>query len=292
MSAVIHHDFDEGVTLRNRTRYTDYDKFYQNYNAGAINATGTSVQMSAYNNYQSRKNIFNQTDLSTTVEIGSVKHKLLAGIELGQQSTDYLRKTGTFPTFFNATSITIPLALSAMSLPVNYIFGASTSDRNGYSKASTTGIYLQDQIEFSKKFHLIAGVRHDQFNVDYRDNLTGAKLSSRDNLVSPRFGAVSKPTEAVSLYANYSLAYFPRSGDQLNGLTTTNQALDPEKFVNYEIGAKWDMTSALSSHIAVYRLNRSNVAIPDPVNAGAFSLVDGQRTHGVELGVTGNITKK
>ena len=35
----VSHDFGGGVTLRNRTRYADYDKFYQNIFPGLVNAT-------------------------------------------------------------------------------------------------------------------------------------------------------------------------------------------------------------------------------------------------------------
>lgn len=42
--------------------------------------------------------------------------------------------------------------------------------------------------------------------------------------------------------------------------------------------------------MAVYRLNRTNVAIADPANSTSFLLVDGQRTTGVEVGLSGNIT--
>ena len=36
-----------GFTLRNRTRYTEYDKFYQNVYPGSVNAAGTAVAIAA-----------------------------------------------------------------------------------------------------------------------------------------------------------------------------------------------------------------------------------------------------
>lgn len=70
----------------------------------------------------------------------------------------------------------------------------------------------------------------------------------------------------------------------------TNQALDPEKFRNYEVGAKWDFTPGLAFMAAVYRLDRSNVIAPDPVDPTVSRLVDAQRTKGVEVGLSGNLT--
>ena len=62
-TVVLDHEFSETVSLRNRTLYGDYNKFYQNVFPGAIDATAGTVAISAYNNEQLRENIFNQTDL-------------------------------------------------------------------------------------------------------------------------------------------------------------------------------------------------------------------------------------
>ena len=100
-----------------------------------------------------------------------------------------------------------------------------------------------------------------------------------------------KPVEPVSLYANYSVAYVPRAGDQLTSLTVTNATFKPEKFINYEVGAKWDMNPNLAFTAALYQLNRENVQITDPNSpAGNQILVDGQETKGLELGMTGKLT--
>jgi outer membrane receptor protein involved in Fe transport len=60
-------------------------------------------------------------------------------------------------------------------------------------------------------------------------------------------GLVFKPIETVSLYASYSRSYLPQSGDQFTSLDLTSQALEPEKFDNYEIGAKWELRPAWCS---------------------------------------------
>ena len=68
-------------------------------------------------------------------------------------------------------------------------------------------------------------------------------------------------------------------------------ALAPEKFTNYELGAKWDFHHDLAVTAAVYRLDRRNVAITDPADPTKSLLVDGQRAQGVELGLTGRLTR-
>lgn len=286
-NALVERDLGNGVTLRNRTRYADYDKFYQNVFPGAVNAAGTTVSISAYNQATQRENLFNQTDLIFSLDTGGIKHKLLAGVELGRQETDNFRSEGFFPG--NATSTTVPVSNPRTSLPLIFRQNATSADNSGTAKVA--GLYLQDQIELSRQWEAVLGLRYDKFDVDFRNNRTGAEFSTSDNLLSPRVGLIYKPIQPLSLYANYSMSYVPRAGEQLASLSLTTQALDPEEFKNYEIGAKWDVRPDLALTAAVYRLDRKNVAVTDPSDSTRSLLVDGQRSKGVELGVNGQITK-
>jgi catecholate siderophore receptor len=289
-NALIDHDFGNGVTLRNRTRYADYDKFYQNVFPGAVNANGTMVAISAYNNATQRKNLFNQTDVVFSAQTGSIKHVLLTGAELGRQETDNFRNTGFFTSVGpNTTSVLVPVSNPRTNLPITFRQNATDADNHGVAK--TAALYAQDQIEFSPQWQAVLGARFDRFDVDFRNNRNGSAFSVTDNTVSPRAGLIYKPVEPVSIYANYSVAYLPRAGEQLSSLSLTNQALDPEEFTNYEIGAKWDVRPDLALTAAVYRLDRSNVIAPDPNDVTRSILVDGQRTKGVEIGLGGNVTE-
>jgi catecholate siderophore receptor len=102
---------------------------------------------------------------------------------------------------------------------------------------------------------------------------------------------IYKPIVPLSIYGSYSLTYLPRAGEQLSSLSPTNQALDPEEFVNYEVGAKWDVMTSLSFTAALYRLDRGNVVVPDPTDPAVSILVDAQQTKGLELGVNGYLTR-
>jgi len=290
-TAVFDHGFGNGVSLRNRTLYGDYDKFYQNVYPGAaatVDENGVMVApMSAYNNAQQRENLFNQTDLVFSLSTGSVEHELLTGMEIGRQETDNFRNTG----FFNdeLETVTAPVSSPTISIPVT--FRQDEDDNDNHVEADVAAIYVQDQVKLSEHFQAVLGLRYDQFDVDFDNNRTGVRLESDDDLVSPRAGLIYKPVEPVSLYASYSVTYLPRSGAQMTSLTATNEALDPEEYENYEIGAKWDLRPDLSLSAAVYRLDRTNVAIPDPLDPSLSILVDGQKTEGVELGISGQVTE-
>jgi catecholate siderophore receptor len=288
-SALIEHRFSKRLTLRNRSSYGDYDKFYQNVFPGAVNAAGTEVSLSGYNNGMKRENLFNQTDLVLTARSGRLEHTLLVGAELGRQVSDNVRTTAFFTTLGpNTTSVNVPVSDPVTSLPVEFRPNATDADNHGVS--TVAAIYAQDQLVLSSHLQAVVGLRYDDFGVDFKNNRTATDLSSDDGLVSPRVGLIYKPVTPVSVYASYSLSYLPRAGEQLASLSLTNQALEPEQFTNYELGAKWDLAPGLSFTAAGYQLDRSNVVAPDPTDPSRSILVDGQRTKGIELGLGGNLT--
>lgn len=285
-SAAVEHRIG-GLTIRNRTLFGDYDRAYQNYVPGAVTADRSRVALTAYNNATRRQNLFNQTDVTYGLRTGDVKHTLLAGFELGRQVTDNFRNTG----YFNgsATSISVPYASPTIATPVT--FRQSATDADNHLRANVGAFFAQDQVELSSRLQVVAGARFDRFDLDYRNNRNGDDLSRVDNLVSPRAGVVFKPIDALSLYGSYSVSYLPSSGDQFSSLTSVTEQVEPEQFRNYEVGAKWSASSALSLTTAVYRLDRSNTRSTDPNDPTRIVQTGSQRTNGFEVGVTGQVVR-
>jgi catecholate siderophore receptor len=253
---------------------------------GAVTANQQQVAMTAYNNATDRTNVFNQTDLTYLASTGSVRHTLLAGAELGRQVTDNFRNTG----FFNntATSILVPYAAPTITTPV--AFRQSATDADNHLRTNLAATYVQDQVELSQHVQLLGGLRFDRFDLEYHNNRNGDTLPRVDNLLSPRAGLVVKPIVPLSVYGSYSVSYLPSSGDQFSSLTVITQQVEPEKFTNYEVGAKWDVQPALSLTAAVYRLDRTNTRSTDPNDPTRIVQTGSQRTSGYELGVNGAIT--
>jgi catecholate siderophore receptor len=287
-SLVVDHSFGNGASLRNRTLFGDYDKFYQNVFAGGAVDAGTGlVPLSAYNNEQLRENFFNQTDFSIAFETGAIGHEILAGIELGRQVTDNFRETG----YFNDTDLVFLAPASDPTVSVPVTFRQSATDADNHGRATVAAAYVQDQIRLSPQWLAVIGLRYDRFDMDFENHRTGDRIETSDDPVSPRGGLIYKPFEDLSLYASYSKSFVPRAGSQLASLTPTNAAFDPEEFENLEAGAKWDLNPGLSLTAAVFQLDRTNVVIPDPNDPSSSILVDGQRTEGIELGIGGRISE-
>ena len=285
VNALIEHKFDNEVTIRNRTRYATQDKFYQNVYPNAVNAAGTGVDINAYNDTTQRNTFFNQTDLLFSLNTGEVKHDLVVGLEIGHQETDNLRNTGTFNNTA-ATFVNVPTSNPITTAPIAF----TTLATDNHSVMKQTSLYAQDQIKLLPQLQAILGLRYDRYEVDFRNNITASDINTSDNFLSPRVGLVYKPIETVSIYTSYSLAYVPRAGEQLTSLTVTNKALEPEKFKNVEVGAKWDIQPNLALTTAVFKLDRTNVIIQDPNNTALSILGGGQSNKGFELGLAGRVT--
>src|SRR2546423_1667184 len=212
-TAVIEHDFESGLKIKNNSRYANYDKMYQNvFPGGPVNAAGTTVNLTAYNNETDRQNLFNQTDLTYKINTELVRHTLLAGTELSRQSGLSFRQDGFFA---NGTQLLPVSALNPVSFDPVTFRNIATGANNTY-RLNVAAAYAQDQIEITKYLQLIGGVRFDRFDLDSTDRRTNITVNRIDNLVSPRFGVVVKPGENVSLYGRYSVPYLPSPGGQFS----------------------------------------------------------------------------
>jgi catecholate siderophore receptor len=286
-SATLEHVIGRFI-IRNRTLFGDYDRFYQNYVPGAVTADKSKVALTSYNNATNRRNLFNQTDTTFYLNTGNIKHNFVLGAELGRQLTDNFRRTG----FFNntSTSILVPYENPTITTPVT--FRQSATDADNHLKTNFGATYVQDQIEVSRYLQFVTGVRFDYFDLEFHNNRNNETLRRIDRLVSPRAGVIVKPVSEVSLYANYGVAYLPSSGDQFSSLTVITQQVKPEKFSNYELGAKWDVRRNLALTTAVYRQDRTNTRATDPNDPTRIVQTGSQRTNGFELGLNGTVTSK
>jgi catecholate siderophore receptor len=160
--------------------------------------------------------------------------------------------------------------------------------------------YVQDQIAITRYVDILAGVRFDSFNLKFQSDLDedgryapGATRFRRiDNVWSPRFGLVMKPRENVSFYGAYSRTFLPAAGDQFTNLEgelvrgdVDPQTLAPQKFENFEIGFKAELSPRLLFTGALYQLDRSNHVLEYQED---FNLVTSTRTRGGEIGLVGN----
>ncbi|MGB5724139.1 MAG: TonB-dependent siderophore receptor [Parasphingorhabdus sp.] len=286
----VEHDFTDELSFSSTTQYGDYDKLYRNIypvdarsNDIRLTPTANSVTLDGYVDTTDRENFITQGNLLWTGETGALGHSLLLGYEIGQQQSANARQDVLFAASNDdqvVVPLTDPIAVPAFTFPV--------LNRSTMSDLKFLSLYVQDQISIGDHFDIIGGVRFDRFDLDVNDIQNGILLSRTDEKFSPRFGAIYKPQENISIYASYAKSFLPRSGDQFLTLDPINANLAPETFENYEIGVKWDLTPALSLTSALFRLDRDDQSILLD-NQGNTTL-SGSRTEGVEFQLVGKLT--
>lgn len=276
-------ELTDNLKLTSTILYGDYDKIYNNaYANGALNTATNEVALGAYSDPTTRENFIAQGNLIWDVATGPLDHKILFGLEYGSQKTANQR----YNTSFSPSNL---FDLDTMVYP-SVTF--TTPSRNTHSDVSFFSAYTQDQISLGAHFDLVLGLRYDHFKIKGIDIQDSNRAFGRtDNKVSPRFGLIYKPQENISIYGSFSQSFLPRAGDQFTTMTASQQNLAPEKFTNYELGAKWDIRSNLNATAAVFQLDRTNATTPDPANVLATINIGETRTQGVELALTGNILR-
>src|SRR5205085_107183 len=107
---------------------------------------------------------------------------------------------------------------------------------------------------------------------------------------SPRAAVIVKPIDTVSLYTAWSINYLPASGDQFSALSPGTLILQPQKFDQTEVGAKWNINPKLLFTAAVYELKRTNVPIANPADPTQFFPSGSHLIRGFETALTGYVT--
>ncbi len=277
----LEHNFSDHLNLKNTTRYTDYDKYYSNIYANS-SVQSDSVTLSAYYDNTQRQNFFNQTDVTWNFDTADISHTLLTGMEIGTQDNRRYRLTDTDQ-------------VVSIHNPTGSAWNYGTYNRDKRTNISYRSVYAQDQIKFNDQHQIVIGFRHDDYETDFNlvaenSALVGDKFKINDRMISTRLGYIYNPSPEVSYYLSYSNSFQPRNGDQLDAISSSNANEDPEKFINYEIGTKWQINSKLFATVAIYQLNRERMQITDPNDSLNKIIVDGQRSRGVEISINGRLT--
>ena len=285
--------------------YGDYEKLYVNFYATDYDLAGEfdtnidfdTVELDGYIDLTKRDNLILSGNLVSEFATGDINHTFILGTEFIQTSSDQNRFNPVFSTNNDDRerfAVDRPITINGLA-GTNYLgetFTVPFSDLNDDTRVDLDvySFFVQDEIELTENFHVVLGARFDSFDIKVFNAAPDA-LETRtrtDEEVSPRFGAIYKPQENLSIYASYSESFLPRSGEQYANINGSNDALDPNTFTNQEIGIKWDFAQGLSFTAAIFENEQSSPQVADS-DPSTLDVIDSEIS-GFEFQLAGSVT--
>lgn len=280
----VEHRLGERLRLRNKTYYRQLDwKTDGTLLLGAFPDPMTGgLQVSRVLNMldDDQALVGNQFEVVIEADTGGITHQLLAGVELAGYDDEFRLDFAQLPALDLFDPVETATRGALFSIPLSA----------GDVRSTVIAPYVVDQIRFNDRFQLLAGVRYDNidFEGDYvlTDPLTGLPFSESvdrdDSEVSPMLGLLLAPNADLSLYANASRSYAPASARVVG-------EREPEQSTQVELGVKKRFGDRLRGTLAVYELERDNIAIPD--DNGITQQAGDQRSRGVELEIVAEASR-
>lgn len=221
-----------------------------------------------------------QAEVEGKLNTGSLRHTVLVGIEssrlfVGQYGEASARGSSQYAIDINQPTYNLPST------------AARTPYFNSQDYQRATGLFLQDQIDLTDRWKLLAGVRIDRVHQDFTDAVAASHTVQSHTAASPRAGLTYMLSPRSSVYASYSRSFRPNTGADEHGV-----AFDPTRGKALEVGAKWQSADQrLSASTALFDIRKSNVLTTSPTNSN-FQIAAGEvRSRGVEADVAGQLDK-
>lgn len=254
------------------------------FNYGGLQADNRTLNRSAQIFGQDVMTHSGNIDLNGKFELFGTKHNLLIGADGFHATTESAAISGPAPSIDIFNPIYGQVNFGALTTPNGFF----------YRKESWLGGYVQDQITFFDKLHLLLGARYDSVTTGALftpASLAAAKagrVAQHDDAFSPRLGLLYQVQDWLSIYGNYTTSFSAN-----NGLSVTGAKFDPQRGKQYEIGLKAETPDQrFSSTLAFFHLTKSNLLTDDPNQADPnFQILAGKvRSQGIELDIAGQIT--
>ncbi|MFV3075243.1 TonB-dependent siderophore receptor [Niveispirillum fermenti] len=287
-SLLLTHRFAPSIVFSSRTRYshmdTDYREVYSDLSDGGYavyvspfaDAEETLLRREFYVNREKSKVLNTDNNLSVGFTTGPLKHNVLFGVDytwFDQSKDEGFSCSGWLeaPCFAGGSPPPINIYNPQYGAPFDF----------GYTnfleyKSTQLGVYVQDQISYDDRVHVLLGLR--------RDRATSERNGVRElkqNAWSFRGGIIAELVAGISPYFSYSESFLPVPGGDFAG-----NSFSPRTARQYEGGAKWEPMRGALLTVAYFDIKESNYVSQDPNNIQNFIQGGSVGSKGVEVEAT------
>lgn len=306
---ILNHQINSNWTLNSVIAYQNYTKDYFSterlqwyYNHPS--QPDRSWKRPLNRSYNEQNTASMQINLNGEVNTGSLKHKILFGADgdLGNNDTYTFfnpsngKSYGT--SYFYGTNGN-PNGILLLDNPATWVSGAMPESKKSARTrvpVQRAGIYVQDFLEISRQFKVLAGLRWSYLEnktseVSVYNGFDATKApkvapSQTDRAFSPKAGLVYTPTENMTVYGTYTNSFVPNSGLDIN-----REPLKPSVVDQFEIGLKQNLfNNSVALNLNAYQITNNNTYQTSLTDSTLKEFAGKVRSRGVELDIQGNPT--
>ncbi|MBZ4188903.1 TonB-dependent receptor [Niabella sp. 3A5MI-3] len=270
-----------------QTNYLYSVGYYKSLYWTALNMVNDSMYSRVVRNQtpETFGNIEVQQNFIGDFKIGSIRNRLVAGIDYNHNYNDLYRATVNFDV------INIRQPLKGMSIPAL----DSMSAKQGFSTTSTVAknasVYASDVVNITDHLLAMLSLRVDRFSTKGTYNaLTGLYTGAYEQTsLSPKFGMVYQViANQLSVFGNYMNGFVNLA--PVTQPDNTILVLKPQYGNQLEGGVKFDLfNTRLAGSISLYDISVTNSTRTELIDGKNFTFQDGtQRSRGVEAEVIAN----
>ena len=281
ISLIVNQRIGDNVSFRSASRFsdmnTDYQEVFPRYLANPFaDAARTQLRREFYVNYENSRVFNSDNNLTADLNVGQFENKFLLG-------ADYTWFKQRKAEGFSYDDLVIPDVLPFPSPGPIDIFNpqygtpivAGPFNFLDY-KSTQIGFYLQDQISYGDRVHVVLGIRRDRATSERN----GVEEDPQTKW-SFRGGIIAQVIDGVSPYFNYAESFLPVPGGDFFG-----NSFKPRVARQYEGGAKWEPLRGALLSVAYFDIKESNFISQDPVNIQNFIQGGSVGSKGVEAEAT------
>ncbi len=272
---------------KSQTNYLYSVGHYKSLYWTALNMTSDSTFIRVIRNQtpETFGNIEIQQNFIGDFKIGSVRNRLVAGIDYNYNYNELHRSIVNFDT------MNINRPIRGISRPAI----DSIAARQGFATSSTVAknasIYVSDVVNITDRLLAMLSLRVDRYTTRGTLNvLTGLYTGAYEQTsLSPKLGLVYQIiAHKLSLFGNYMNGFV-----NLAPVTQPDNSilvLKPQYGNQLEGGIKFDLfNTKLSGSVSLYDISVTNSTRIEPINGRNFTFQDGtQRSRGVEAEIIAN----
>ncbi len=222
-----------------------------------------------------------RASISYPAPLGALKQRITAGFDFQRQRDD--RKNFNY-----------------LNTPGDSAKPDTSRQLDQLEHVTEVGPFVQSALELSPRTTITAGLRYDWVKFAVQDRLItpGNLNDSGDRLMrafSGSFGIATNPAAALTVYGNIASSFeTPTTTELANSTSTTsggfNTGLNPQRALNYEVGARGALDGRLAYGVAVFQADVRDALVPYEIQSPRFFYRNAGRSRYRGIEVSGDLT--